>query len=167
MLQSIVLSHNNRVHSATNKAPNELIFGSKRKLTIDISLAEELLARNEESPESMDEYIKDFNDIIRQCIREAETSQSKYDGKRDSRYEREHKIPEVKFQVGDQVLLHNTESKNGSRAKLTPRWNTGFKVVKIVGPSSYKVEDPNGKPFIVNGRRLQKARSANLSANIS
>ena len=74
-------------------------------------------------------------------------------------HENDHIEPKVQFPEGTKVLVRRPPvSKNGYSAKYGERYQGPFVIVKTLNPSTYLVEDRNGRNFKANIRQLRKFR---------
>ena len=55
---------------------------------------------------------------------------------------------EVKFKVGDQVLLLEGMKKKGRNPKLAPKYRGPFRLSQQLTPVTFELEDPNNKKII-------------------
>ncbi|GAA0145172.1 hypothetical protein LIER_05425 [Lithospermum erythrorhizon] len=55
------------------------------------------------------------------------------------------RVKSRQFRVGDLVLRLRSASQPKEQGKLSPKWEGPYRVKKVVGPSTYELEDLDGK----------------------
>jgi hypothetical protein len=79
-------------------------------------------------------------------------------------YDKVHK--DVKFEVGDSVMVYFPASKIGMSYKFLPKWEGPFKVTAKISPLNYRVESTKlNKTFVVHVQRLLRYRPWNTIDN--
>ena len=81
--------------------------------------------------------------------REAERRKTDAEGVRQAH------LDQIKFQVGDIVLLYHPQVPKGVSSKLFTHWKGPYQIMEQTGPLNYKIRS-RGKVQIVNVRRLIK-----------
>eukprot|EP00808_Paulinella_micropora_P009773 g57024.t1 len=75
--------------------------------------------------------------------------------KTDAQGVRQAHLDQVRFQVGDIVLLYHPQVPKGVSSKLFTHWKGPYQIMEQMGPLNYKIRG-RGKVQIVNVRRLIK-----------
>jgi hypothetical protein len=117
-------------------------------------LSPEVRGTNYEGPlENLKSCLKRASKKVRQNIDKSYKANKRY-------YER--KAKEREFGVGDIVYLFNPVKKPGKCAKFRKFWHGPFKIVEQVAKLDYRIENSQGKQFVVHQNRLKKAKNPQI-----
>ncbi|XP_023213023.1 uncharacterized protein LOC111615822 [Centruroides sculpturatus] len=83
---------------------------------------------------------------------------------RQTRHRQQNKPPH--YQLGDRVLLKEVVIPKGQKQKLAPRWSGPYRIIEILGPVNFKIENINTKRTLhVHADRI-KPTSARQEFNL-
>ena len=126
-------------HSTTKHTPFYMLYGREAILPID-EMDEELTQGNIEEG-----ILKRIYEIINleekheEVLGIIERSQDKQKERHDK------KIKEVRFLIGDEVLLKDAAKEKQWSGKLTPKWKGPYEIHEEIGKNAYKLKDQNGR----------------------
>src|SRR5436190_1451732 len=126
-------------HSTTKHTPFYMLYGREAILPID-EMDEELTQGNIEEG-----ILKRIYEIINleekheEVLGIIERSQDKQKERHDK------KIKEVRFLIGNEVLLKDAAKEKQWSGKLTPKWKGPYEIHEEIGKNAYKLKDQNGR----------------------
>jgi hypothetical protein len=139
-LSSITLALNTQYHQATRSTPYYLLYGRQCNLPGDIPAIDqsenERVNRWKTAQKLAEKYIG-----LSQRI-----NKSYYDKKRQ----------DMRFNVGDQVMLYSPNRKVGRATKLLHLWNGPYKVIRVKTPLVYELQLTPNRTDVVHISRMKK-----------
>lgn len=159
-LPYVLFAYRTSKHESTKQTPFYLVFGRHARLPIELDLAMQS-DDNQDSELSLKERIDSF--IKLSCNRKEASSNIKTAQSKQKKYY-DSSLPKddtAGFEVGDQVLLHNTRKLTRKGGKLGLKWKGPFKITKVTGKGTYFLE---GMKTSVSGNRLNRYRQSNDDA---
>ena len=126
-------------HSTTKHTPFYMLYGREAILPID-EMDEDLTQGNIEEG-----ILKRIYEIINleekheEVLGIIERSQDKQKERHDK------KIKEVRFLIGNEVLLKDAAKEKQWSGKLTPKWKGPYEIHEEIGKNAYKLKDQNGR----------------------
>ncbi len=123
----------NSLNTMTKYSPNKIIFGNNLKIPLD------RLNKLTVSPTTPIEYINKMNNNRKIIYNNVNVKQMQYDKNRSKSFNKS-RIPELKYNIGDLVLLNITRRLIGNRKKFSASWIGPFEIVDIKD-KQYKLRD--------------------------
>ncbi|XP_074337213.1 uncharacterized protein LOC141674404 [Apium graveolens] len=117
-----------------------LAYGAEAVVPLEITHGSPRIEAYE--PETNEEVLRLALDLIDEFRDEANARNAEHQRRASLHYNR--RVKERFFQQGDLVLGKIEASGVGERGKLAPNWEGPYKVRKITGRGSYKLEILNG-----------------------
>jgi hypothetical protein len=154
-LAAAELAINNAVQASTGFSPFYLNFGQEIQLPLDQAIAGLLPSSNPTATDRISR-LKTGLELARSNIEKAQTRQAKY----ADQHRRD-----VKFQVGDSVLLSTEHLKMVGSDKRTPKFTFKylgpFKIKRVVNDNAYELELPEPLKIhpVLNANRLKVYRN--------
>lgn len=132
-LSQVEFAINNSKHATTKETPCKLLYGVEQRGKIVDELSEFISEMNHtDEPVNLPEIRK-----------AAENEINKKQQYSEERHRRKHK-PTKTYQVGEQVVIRNTDTVIGTNKKLIPRYRGPYVVDKILGNDRYVIRDIDG-----------------------
>lgn len=126
-LPSVLFAYNTSVNKSTKFSPFELIYGRQATLPLDIALSKP----NSETQDKRLSKIKEWRDRASNNLKEAQLKMKTYFDK---------KRTDVKFKIGDKVMLHIPARKVGRTDKLDAKYHGPLTIKRIISDVNYEVE---------------------------
>jgi len=142
MLPYVVFSYNTSVQESTGFTPFYLLYGREARIPLDLALgvsADGLLPEEEAS-------LPHDKRLVRTLQKARQTVNLRMEHvkmKQKERYDEGRR--EVKFSIGDLVLIYKPIRKVGKSDKLLHRWLGPYRVIKETTPVNYEVKLCSGK----------------------
>ena len=143
--------------SSTGQTPFFLTYGREARMPLDWETDKPYDKQYKNAEDYRRVFVQGLQ-IARQLARDAiEVAQHE---QRRHREEAEPKVSTHKYEVGDLVLLYNTQrsdKKKGRAHKFLPLWIGPYRITRIGGPNHFYVADLDGQPWkgTVNITRLR------------
>lgn len=126
-LPSVLFAYNTSVNKSTKFSPFELVYGRQATLPLDVATSEP----ESETQDNRLNKIKEWRERANNNIREAQSVFKKYFDK---------KRTDVKFKVGDKVMLHIPARKVGRTDKLEAKYHGPLNIKRVLSDVNYEVE---------------------------
>ena len=148
-LDCVLFAYRTTVHYKVNEVPFFLLYGRDVVLPVDLAFGQ--LPQVE--PESHLEYKYDLVTRLNKAYEELVTRKEKETARYKKYYDSSHK--DVKFNVGDLVMVYWPVAKLGIARSLLPTWRGPFKITGQLTPVTFRVE--KGRTTLpVHVQRLRK-----------
>ena len=155
-LPYVLFAYRTSKHESTKQTPFYLVFGRHARLSVELDIAMQA-DDNQNSELSLKERIDSF--IKLSCNRKEASSNIKAAQSKQKKYY-DSSLPKDDtggFEVGDQVLLHNTRKLTRKGGKMGVKWKGQFKITKVTGKGTYFLE---GMKTSVSENRLTRYRQS-------
>ena len=103
---------------------------------------------------NFDDLVEYKADLLRRLRHSYEQIEAKLDKEMQyykNQYDKTHK--EVKFKIGDLMMVYWPVPKKGFTKKLLPKWQGPFKIVAKISPLTYRIEK-DAKSIAIHVQRL-------------
>ena len=159
-LPTLLLAYWTSIHETTGATPFELMFGREPRVPEDVMfpIPDSSLTSSNHGP-------KKYAETLRSHLAKAYERVQLY-SKRKQQHQKLFYVRGFPYQMGDLVLLHDPVVKRGCSRKFHRPWKGPFKVVKILSPTVYHVQDckHSRKRKVVHFNRLKPAHYDNIPA---
>ena len=138
-IEEVLFAYRTNKHSTTKQTPFYLTYGREAILPID-EIEESLEVENIELS-----TLKRIYEIVNLEEKREETLEviGESQDKQKERYDK--KVKEVRFLIGDQVLLKDAAKEKQWSGKLTPKWKGPYEVHEEIGKNAYKIKNEDGR----------------------
>jgi len=128
---------NTRISTSTKHSPYELVYGRRPPGPVYIDLVRNWTqeTQKKETLENLRRRIY----VLQQLAYENQKEAAKVQQDQHDRHAQEHR-----FKVGD-LVIQRKEDEQGVVGKLNWNWKGPYKVIEVIGPVTYRLEDENGK----------------------
>ncbi|XP_018398570.1 PREDICTED: uncharacterized protein LOC108776451 [Cyphomyrmex costatus] len=124
-----MFTYNTTPHTATGYTPFELVYGHEATLPTSLTIPPKPSYTYDDYAQELKERLRATNQIAREHIKEEKIKAKKYHDK---------KTKEVKFKIGDKVLLYDETLRRGRSKKLNALWTGPYdQVVDHQEPYDY------------------------------
>ena len=156
-VQSALFSYRTKKQVSTYMDPALLMFGRKIKTPMILELQSEQQSEEDELLWDVNQHVEvittkleHLRTIAKENITRSQESQKKHYDK---------KVKEVKYQIGDYVLLYESKDQYKHGDKFRDIYTGPFQIVKAWGNGTYKLRDLESDQIskkIISGARLKK-----------
>src|SRR5256886_4072598 len=138
-IEEVLFAYRTNKHSTTKQTPFYLTYGREAILPID-EIEEKLEIENIELS-----TLKRIYEIVNLEEKREETLEiiGESQDKQKERYDK--KVKEVRFLIGDQVLLKDAAKEKQWSGKLTPKWKGPYEIHEEFGNNAYKLKNEDGR----------------------
>ncbi|ROT77452.1 hypothetical protein C7M84_003899 [Penaeus vannamei] len=132
-LPSLLMAYRSAQNEATTHTPAKLMFGRELRLPVDLATGRppqevtDLITSN--YAQMLQERLITAHRLARNSMRTAGNMKTRYNW-----YSRE-----VKYNVGDNVWLHNPLRKRGLSLKLQSSWEGPYEILQVMSDVTYKI----------------------------
>ena len=155
-LPTLLLAYRTSIHETTGVTPFELMFGREPRVPVDVMFPspDHSVIGSSSSP-------KKYADVLRASLSKSYERVRLYSKKKQQHQKQfyDRGARGSPYQVGDIVSLHDPVVKKGHSRKFHRPWKGPFKVVKLLGSTTYRIQDckNSGKRKVVHFNRLKPA----------
>ena len=137
-IESVLFAYRTTKHNTTKKTPFFMVYGQEAILPIEEFKngkdfgKNAIIKRTYDLINLVDERIKALENI--------ERSQEQQKNRHDIKIKKE-----VKFEIGDKILLKDVAKEKQWSGKLSPKWKGPYYIHEIIGKGAYKLRTLEGK----------------------
>ena len=150
LLDSCLFAYRVTINRTIQETPFFLLYGRDAVLPGDIVFE----APRGRQPVNFDDLVEYKADLLRRLRHSYEQIEAKLDKEMQyykNQYDKTHK--EVKFKIGDLMMVYWPVPKKGFTKKLLPKWQGPFKIVAKISPLTYRIEK-DAKTIAIHVQRL-------------
>ncbi|KAM0735227.1 Retrovirus-related Pol polyprotein from transposon 412 [Formica fusca] len=144
-----MFTYNTTPHTATGYTPFELVYGHQADLPTSLTRPPKPTYNYDDYAQELKEKLRATNQLAKEHIKEKFKAKKQYD--KSTR--------EIKFKVGDKVLVHDETLRRGRSKKLESLWTGPYVIIEKNSDVNYTIKKGRKavrmhinklKPFIEN-----------------
>ena len=155
VLTSAIHAYRSSIHQGTGYSPYYLCFGKEPLTPLDLKLP---VSKEFNTHKEIVKYLHDNTRVAREEAKENIESQQR---KSKDRYDQ--KATNIKFDVGDLVMIKNGVKRAGKAKKLQPKFTGPFKLVEKLSEVTFRVKNRGDKKgTVIHVNRMKKFFERNV-----
>ena len=153
-LHGVVWAYRNTPHESTSEKPSYLLFGRDCRFPVEAAL----LPAEEVEEMEVSDYRKELTQLLaksrEQAMQSIQSAQKKY----QRQYDKINKSVEMKYSVGDWVIIRFPQEESGRLRKLSRPWHGPYRVTETTatGITGVRVYGCDQKPIHVHLNRVTR-----------